>query len=264
MPWGPSNPAGLFQWIENAGEFNDLPKTVPCSNGDTVAAWADQKNANDYTQSIGGSRPVFNTNLQNSLPGITFNDAAFALNGPSFLTGNKSHHIFIVFKPAAFTNPYNSLMSYGVGVANGGAIFLKSNGLSAWFIPNVFGSSYYSYDGGTKTYVANTPYVIEAICDQVGGTGTTYQNGVQDGTLTIGGAIDGGSVTDGHILGNYSAVGSYYTGSILEFLPYQAVLNNSDRNLAGSYLANKWNISTSYTGGSSTFNPYYYRLMQGA
>ncbi len=253
MPWTSSSPSGLFTWLKDAGQFKDGSMT-PCADGDVVHTWADQKNSNDAILLGGGyTEPTYHLALQNSLAGITFDGVGNALKIPNLLTGSKSHHVFIVIKADALVNAYSSLFSYGVTATSGGAIFVKSNGKTAWYIPNSFGSSYYSYDGtGAKTYTDGTAYIIEAKCDQVGGLASLYQNGDLDGSVPITGTIDAGNVNDGHILGSYASAGSDWPGNILEVLPYQGVLSDADRNIAGLYLANKWNISTAYTSAAAT------------
>src|SRR6185503_18751932 len=66
MPFSPSDISGLKIWLKaDAGAGS--------SDGDPVGTWTDQSGtSHDFTQATSGKKPLYKTNIQNSLPVVRF------------------------------------------------------------------------------------------------------------------------------------------------------------------------------------------------
>lgn len=81
-PFKPSGMTGLVRWFDpTVNIYTDLGSTACTTDGDLVEQWNDQSsNAANATQTSSGSRPVYRTNVQNSLPMVGGNSGTSVLN----------------------------------------------------------------------------------------------------------------------------------------------------------------------------------------
>jgi hypothetical protein len=100
IPWataaagGFTPPAGTLAWFK--------ADALSLSNTDPVASWADSSGAgNNLSQATSGARPVYNTNVQNSLPGVTFDGSDDYLQTSTFTAETQPNTVMFVGKIAS-------------------------------------------------------------------------------------------------------------------------------------------------------------------
>jgi hypothetical protein len=221
--------ANLFaQWKADANVYSDAGTTL-ATNGQTVQQWNDQTaNALHFTQATSGARPTFNTNQQNSLPGITF-DGSNDTFIKTLSIGTKGT-IFVVYKLVVWANfammwemgpSGSSFEDYGIQCrsSNGELDRMDSGG----FTP---------YQGGAT----GTP-TIGCMVIPSSGTGTLRQNASSSPvSVTI-----NGSALDGINLASRGSFG-FCNVQYFEILIYNTNLDSTTETAARNYLNAKWAI----------------------
>ena len=73
----PTSIIGLYYWLKADDKvYQDLTKLVACTNGTSVACWADQNGLVDFTNPTTANRPIYLINQINGLPAIKFNNGS--------------------------------------------------------------------------------------------------------------------------------------------------------------------------------------------
>lgn len=217
--------AGCWFW----GKANSLA----LSNSDPVGTWADQSgNSNDLTQSTSGSKPLYKTNVLNSLPvvrfdGIDDNMTSPLSNGsPCQLNGaNVNCTMFIVVKATGSTP--EDLIDAGT--------------LNQSVLQHSGASSVLAYAGGVLSASA-TPgdFTVYYVVWGAGDPGSVLGvNGVET-TGNAGGAnlYNTGGVTVG------SGGGGSFPAAcdIAEVIIYNTALGTTDRGTVYTYLKTKYGL----------------------
>lgn len=239
--------SSLKLWLDAADA------TTKTLNTTTVSQWSDKSGYLSHgTQSQAIYQPTNNATGINSRQTITFDgtDDVLSLPNNSVLTNNAPFSFFCIMKPATLTG-YTVIYCAGSG---GGSTAFETNGSNLNFYDAGTPDGVHNANG-SSTLTADTTYIYDA--NLTPGVGTAILkmnlNGVNDFTssaTTFGSPVSGPERSIG---GTVSS--EFWNGDIGEVIIYNSKLNDAQRNIVGSYLGAKWNISFSGSkyGGSSTY-----------
>jgi hypothetical protein len=250
-PYNPPPSSGLVCWLKaDAGVYHDAGVTL-ATNGQTVQQWNDQSGSGNHaTQATSGDRPTYNTNVQNSLPGIAFNGSAtYLFNG---YTG-WPYTALIVFKSSNVLNYQEFLGADDSSHSTSNGVYyyqLNNSGMCHLAVQTTGGQTVTPNDtvltNGTvyvATFQVNTSTTKVSEVYQI--NGTTQTSGSWSGSLE---PIDASTNKPLIGAGWYGrAVTDYLNGSIFEILIYNSIVSADILVLAQSYLQIKWFGSTSST-----------------
>jgi len=196
------------------------------SNDDAVASWADSSgNGNTLTQASGVNRPIYKTNIKNSLPAVLFG-----------------------------ASQYMDSAAFGVALAQPGTVIIAAKA------PAEVTVSHQAFSGQTGTarwviYLVSDAYHLFASSDIAGDTATIDEwviltsvvNGasssLQKNTAT---AVTGNAGTyalDGVRLGGSSVPDAHWLSYILEVLVFSSALSAGNITNVQNYLSAKWGIT---------------------
>lgn len=223
----PTQIAGLKLWLDAT--------QMGLSDGTAVTTWTDLSTAgNNFTQSTAGNKPVFHTNIINSLPAVQFDGtddfmssaanpvavplSAFVVTQPTLNTASQKSYATIIH---AVTTSVGLFMAARLTTNFWGTFVTTSGDLSS-----------------TNALTSGTNYLLENTVASVGAIPFLYQRGVQVATSAnseIGPANGGGGLGKDLINANRQ-----YAGYIAEVLIYDTVLSSGDRATVENYLIAKW------------------------
>ncbi len=222
----------LITWLKS-----DIGVTL---NGSTVSNWLDLSgSSNSATQLTALNQPIFNTNVINNLPALTFDGTNSYMQFPNgFSDWNQGCSIFIVANPTTVTTG-RRFFDYATGLnANNLKIEeISPNGLEF----DVNGVSSPSNIISTTGIAQNSFKLIEVVHNGAG-FATLYSNGdiVAKGTLN-----NISNVTrTGCFIGKGYSGGNTFTGHIAEYLVYNRALSTAERVNVENYLLNRYQAGT--------------------
>lgn len=225
---------GLVMWVKaDTGVYTDAGTTL-ATNGQTVQQWNDQTTGGlHFTQSTAGARPTYQTNQQNGLPGITFDNSGTAdFMANASLVATTARTIFFVGKSTA--------------AATGDEGFFGNHEDASVIDPSAFGTdgswAYYgtsAFGYGFQTGTNIAPAIITLNYADVSNL-TPRMSGVAVSTFN---PIDAYSTTNGMGLGARNAAGSTPKDcQIYEFIVFNRSLTADEITSVESYLSSKWGI----------------------
>ena len=200
------------------------------------------------------TNPDLNGAGQNGLDTLQFRNLdglqASGLTG-NLPTGSSSRRVFFAGMPVTESGTINGYFNYGGG---GGG---QWNNM--FFYDSAGSGPYKNYMAGrSNDHVSdaqvskNTPVIVEWEYDGPNNSGQWYVNGVAAGSATAGNGSALSTTGDDVRVGrerNQTGAADFF-----ELIVYDEGTNGSvDRDATGSYLANKWNIATSYVPEPSSF-----------
>lgn len=233
LAFTPSSISGLKLWVDaNKGTTTD--GTTPCTNGQGLAFWADQSgNSNTMSSQGGSNNPIFNTNIQNGLSGITFAGAASQQSIQAIFTYNDPEHIFMVVKQVTWTQ-FRRLVARASASGN-----MK-------LINDVATPGIYLDDGtntnspGTTGMTLGTFFVLDFCFN--GASSTIRLNNGSNTTGNPGSGTNMGGVTIGADYLSGTGASNIVVG---ELLAYDSHLSDANASLVNHYLGTKWGITVS-------------------
>lgn len=217
--------SGLQLWFDADDSSTLLQSTggsAASADGDPVGYWADKSGNNRHaTQSDGTKKPAFRTGVKNGKNVVRWDATNDSLE-TAFSAISQPTTYFIVFKYGR----NNSFLFDGAGGTTRQAMFFDSNQFNLFAGPQ--------YKVGTPQTVfqilelqfnsTNSKIYLNSL---LLGTGNPGTQGIAD--LTLGNSIPN--------LYNYSL-----GGDIAEFILYNSILSEGDRNSVQTYLNTKWGI----------------------
>jgi hypothetical protein len=223
---------------------------VAIANNDTVAAWrAPNKPLTTtaeivFSQATAGSRPIYQTNIQNSLPGVFFdgvNDVMTSNAALMSLLGNNARTVFVVLRPTVLASggagsTYNRPQVFGnVGQFNGISVS-----------PSASNNIFTAWDYDATGVIKNVPTVAVAPNTTVLLT-HKHEKGVSSLSLNQGAPVTTSVLRDCTNtsimqLGSNGAGSGFYQGYIFEILMYARVLTSTEIAVVETYLKTKWNV----------------------
>jgi len=230
--FSPQSVPGLSLWLDGADS-----SSISVS-GTSVTQWNDKSGNNgNATQGSAGQRPTFTGS------GVVFNAASSQYLNLN-TTYASTHSIFIVATSTAASGAYLFGRNFSTSAP---AIIVNFTGSSLEYYPGNDGSTRSTYaTSTTSTYVAG--YI------------RTYPTSVF-GRYNGNQVLSGGAMTSEPSTQNWGLLGTanginanYYTGTIYEFLIFNAALTTAQATQVEGYLAWKWGIN-GFVGGTATLSP---------
>ena len=209
---------GLVTWYDASD--NLFPKT----NESTLTGWNDKGSNLNHLVNIQGT-PKYYENIQNGLSAAYFNGSS-AIRGSDIADAAQPQTHFLVFKPTAWsTDTYQAI----IDMYNGTAFIGKNTGTTAIRIAAGIG-----LNGATVTNDITT--ITTAVFN-----GTSSSTALNSDAETIGSAGTSSNSNNPGI-GSVNNNTLFYTGYVMEWLIYNGVLSQSNKNIVKSYLNNKWAV----------------------
>ncbi len=224
----PASISGLVLWLK-ADQITGL------SDGDPVSTWLDQSGVGNDGTSSGSNRPIYKTNIQNSLPAVRFITTPTWIRGVISVTGT-TVSVFVVSTlnsgsanfgrfvslAATSTNDFNDT-KYAAALLRDGS----NQGLAAYRNSELSVKSIPAYA---------TAFSAASVFD--GTNQTTYVNNVATGSPQ---ASSGSFTISAYSLGeNLGASSGALSGDIFEVCVYTGALSSTDRANLLAYAQSKW------------------------
>jgi autotransporter-associated beta strand protein len=209
----PDSIANLSLWLK-ADAITGL------NDGDTVNTWNDSStNARNATRNAGA--PVYRTNALNGKPVVRF--PADGESRFTFPQMSDIRTVFWVVKETATTNPHFLLgddNNFHFHRGNGGPIWSSTNASA-------------NIRNGTTRLMGTT----------VNGTTTSLGSGYR--LISV---VTSGNVEASRLSRDRTQVGRSWDGDVAEIIIYNRALTNDEETRIGTYLAQKYNLTTTYPG----------------
>jgi hypothetical protein len=219
----PTTIPGCRIWIA-ADKLSGYADNDSVFSVENLAGFGEQIAVND------NANMKYRTNIVNSLPVFRLSGAAhFRLsNAP---VNCVTFTFFVVCKFSALTNAYSGVVGYNL-FADGGGLFVKSNGKSAEY----YGSN--SYDGtGAATYDTTNWNLIADV--HIPYQWTVRRNLALDKTTNLGSYVNNPASC---YLGNQFVASRNMAGDIAEAIFYSRALSSSEIDAVEGYLAAKYGL----------------------
>jgi len=253
--------AGLQLWFDFSDIsilYQDDSKSTPVtSNDDPIGAVEDKSGSgNDLVQATSGYRPLYKTNVQNSLSAALFDgsDDYLVKSISDWQSSDSAGIVFAVFLLNASPNSENAyLSSFDEGSASLYGIFFQTllyesfHRLRSWQRNN----DVIDDIRGTTSLINATRLVY------IKSSGTEYALFVDGAieTLYIGSGTNNGDWLadtpnrDNIVMGaiKYSSLANFFKGHIMEVLYYDSALSQSDIDNVVDYLNDKWGVYQTVT-----------------
>ncbi|EOQ88639.1 concanavalin A-like lectin/glucanases family protein [Leptospira yanagawae serovar Saopaulo str. Sao Paulo = ATCC 700523] len=223
-----------------------------CNGGaNCVYAWNDRSRNNlNLTQATPSSQPIFNANILNGSPGIRFigTDATYLSTACSASLLSSSNTIFAIYN--------DTEMSGSDGIfQNGAKLLYLPDGTPTNKLVSLFDLQL----GNPPKVITSSPFssslgeIILLTLEHNGTTGNIYKFGSSVAVTPSSGTAYNcalGDLSMGRYFWNsgvYPANGDYLNGSIGDFLYFDQVLTQNDRELVECYLSSKYKLKLGHT-----------------
>ncbi len=225
--FAPSDIGTLYQWLK-ADSYSG-------SDGDQVSTWEDSHTTNRDATGVGATKPVYKTNIVNSLPVIRFNGTTsyFTLGDFSALTAVE---VFIVIKLDA--DPPAANLSGLWAISSSGETYPDTH------YPYADGAIYEPFGSTTRKTVGNPTLSLSStfrVYNVWSASGDWAAN--LDGSNLYSSATNTVGVNSNCTLGK-SITGTSFLldGDVAEFVLFSAKISGGDRTSMISYLSTKYNL----------------------
>lgn len=211
--FSPTQITGLQLWYK--------ADSLSLSNNDPISTWSDSSgNSNDVT-GTGSTRPLYKTNIQNSLPTVRFDGTDDFLSGTfNYTVGT----LFVVmnFNSAGNFPGYNSLFEGNTGVLNSDDMLIGDGGGTT----NL-------YDNGINSPFRDNMYINTVLTKDFSPLSTIK--------LFYGLSTDTPFAKTSLNVGYNPSIGSrYWNGDVCEIILYDTVLSSTNLGRVATYLNSKW------------------------
>lgn len=216
LPSDPSTISGLQLWLQGSS-----------ASAGALALWADDSSeGNDAEQVTSGEQPTVVANVLNGYNVVRFDGVDDWLGLPDFLSSNTSGEVFIVLK-ADSSEPYVNQGLWQMGTEFWGTIYPFTDGV----VMDEFGSDISRSLGIPQ--VALDTFNVYNVSSQEDDWVARFNGKIalRDSSNTVAFRTD-------PALGR--ALADWFTGDIAEVVIYDRVLDASERETVGSYLAQKY------------------------
>ena len=228
-PWTPASITGLKLWIDFSDAdtlFTDAGTTKVSADGDAIYQANDKSgNSFNFTQATLGSRPLYKTNIINSLSCGYIVNTSGSLSNTSYVDCAAMTSIIVL-------RPYN-LQSYmpfhtALGAGDVESVF----GLQYWngkIRASTQTTSLQQLTGSGAAIANNTNYVLSLTYDSSEFKIFKNGNNVTDGTKSA--------------TGNFRF--KYMGGQLMywaEWIAYDSALSDANRQAVEAYLNDKWSV----------------------
>lgn len=225
----------------------------PAFNQSPVAKWVNQaatKDSADVGQTVVSQRPLFVTSAAGALPAVRFDGTDDWLNNTTTnLVASGSPRTVLVVGKSGDTGGSMLTFRRSTGGPQNGTVFTAQLGLH--------GGKFYAYSDGVNaagnaavpsevSTMTQQPFVTTFVSPGLGGKLAVRLNGQSLRVEQAGGVGPDAGATGFTIGAREDYAGFRWDGDISEVLVYSRVLSSDELKQAGSYLATKYAIATSW------------------
>lgn len=224
--FSPDDVTGLRIWYQ--------ADALTLANNDPVATWTDSSgNSHNMFMNSAPNRPVFRTNIVNSLPVVRFTASAVHAMETTGVPGNSPQvTIFMVIRPTTVVGRATVVGAgasgnLGFGLTAGRPVMVKQGIADIGTAPvgNALGTTNFAVVTGVLD--STTSWAI-------------YVNGAAAGSGSASVTFDGGGSRC--LAGNTIFNSEPFDGDIAEVIEYTAALSTQDRQDVEAYLTAKWGL----------------------
>lgn len=225
---------GWWDFSDPTTLFTDAGTTLVSADGQAIYQASDKSGQNNHLrQATEAGRPTYKVGITNGNSVARFDGIGDSLvsiaNHP--LPGAQHYLIALVMSPDNAATR---------GMFSGGAGTVNKHLAVLWNASYVVTQSWFASDLATAgSFIATTTPAI-LFFEWDGTTRRTYKNG---GTPVSGAAAGKNTTESAWTLGVYNPGGYYLDGDVHEHLLCDDDLSVANKNLLGSYLADKWGIT---------------------
>lgn len=226
----PNTVSGLIWWFK--------ADALSLNNNDPVSSWTDSSGVTaGAAQSDANKKPVYKTNQVNGKPAVVFDGSDDIMTGtfPALQNLNAALSMFVVVKTAVAANGGIANISDGPGVYNHGIYFGIESTKYLWRQDGA---------GGAAITLSDASYhILSGVNVSASSRNLQIDGG---GRVTESAAQWWGVNPDRYVFGGtYSGSPYMLNGAIAEIMMYNRAVTDLERSNIESYLATKYNITTS-------------------
>lgn len=228
--------AGLQLWLRGDAGVE--------TSGGAVARWLDQSGLGRHAdQTVAGNRPTIAATGVGGRLAISFSGASQFLRLPAgFRDFSQGLTAIVIARPSA-SNSGARFFDLGVGPGTQN-ILLARNGTSTTLTYEVYGAGVSKGQVNIGDGLFNGSKHIISVVQLPTGKATVYQNGVEQGSGSIG--LPANVARTSNLIGASNwAEGGYFQGEIAEILLYNLALEPTARTALEDYLRGRYGIATS-------------------
>jgi hypothetical protein len=204
--------------------------------------------ARNARQTTSGSRPIYETNIQNGKNVLRFDDSADFLSLPSSnaITNGITGITIVQVYSLTSTVGTNGLFEFQTGSAGRRfSLAVLAGGQFEITCKREDGAGGGSRYGGTNT--ASTWYIVVTIWDVSAGTCKVYQNGsvsIASGAIDTAGTVSATSSVEAPTIGSYGLYGStLFGGDMGDIVIWQGAMSDVNRDAMETALGAEWAIT---------------------
>ena len=220
--FSPSDISNLVKWHD----ATDVISGTEPSNADPVDTWQDLGASSfDFDQQTGTRQPEYQTNIQNSKPGIYFDGTSDNMKSSFGSYSQPCTYVFIINPDSGSDNLFftSTSGSQHAAIESGGNVKLFAGSVA-----------------DTGISYPTTASILFLFFDTSGTGSYARINGV-DGTKYINPGTQGTS-GDFWLGTNTTGTGNYFKGYMFEIIAYNKLLNATEIGQIESYSNSKWGI----------------------
>ena len=228
-PAGPTTDGGA-----SPGAWWDASAIEGLSDTDPVASWPDLANSYDFAQETPADRPLYRTNIANSLPVVRFTAGDKLLATGGVVTGDNARTVIMVCNPDSDGSYYTMF-----ALANGGSEIGQPYVITPELAVRAYHRTWVGVRGFAALGLVTSNYAG-------GGLATNHVMRLDGSPITQDSGATGTISTSSagmQIGGTTPATPDNYAGDIAEVLVYASSLSELDVAQLESYLATKWGIA---------------------
>jgi hypothetical protein len=224
---------GLLLWLK-------ADAITGVTSGNSFATWTDSSGSGfSMVQNTGGSQPVWNANIVNSKPVVTFSGGTKYMSVANFVLGAFTK--FFVYRATG-----GMLLEHS---PNGG-----TQAGSYHYTPQSDGFDARGTGGSrsgfniSQSLTDNTWRVVTQVMDGTNAGHVAYLNGVSQSRSASSATADPGTslITDTLFLGARNGASLAFAGDVAEIAIYNAALSTSNRQQVETALGAKYNITITH------------------
>ena len=237
-------PSGLAVWLDAQDVDGDGSALNNPTDGTAVGTWVDKasiQGTQSAVQTTGTLQPLYYSNVLNGQAAIRF-DGSDYLAAPDVALGPFTY--FSVFKA---TTQYNMIYERGLNAAFNNGEFLYTDIVES---VGIYRDTKRSGKNATPGWGNTSTFLLTE--NSFNGTHDSNSLFINGGQVTLSTADvlsddpGTGIITDTLYVGNRMDQTYGLNGDLAELLVFNRVLTNAERNTVGSYLADKYGLTTAY------------------
>ncbi len=208
------------------------------SGGASLSNWIDKSGlGNNFSQASGAIQPVFNTNIRNGLPAITFNGSTQYMSCANSVNNQFANSQDLSVFAVVLTNNAvsNFIIAKGQFPSGGWGSYCNASARYGFVATNVA-----QFEDAATLFTASAFQIYTVVFNSAAGSATFYKNGGSASVVT--GATGSMANTSNITLGVDNDLVRFWNGYIAELIVYKRNVGSTSVDLVNGYLRNKWGI----------------------